>query len=278
MHNLWIFLNRYSHWFLFVILFGGSLFLLFRFNVYHKSIGFTSASTVSGKVLEGVSYVNSYMALGEKNRELARYNIVLQQRIDALKYQLASYEADSLVESHFSDANMIEARVVSNTVGKKDNFLTINKGELDGVKPEMGVVCGTGIVGVVYQTSSHYSIVMSALNSESAISCRLRGTDYFGYLRWNGEHVLYADLGEIPRHAKVKPGMQVETSGFSAVFPAGIFVGRVKEVHNSEDGLSFTLKVNLSTDFARLSDVYVLDMPQKVEIDSLKQTIVDVER
>ena len=98
---------------LFVILFGGSLFLLFRFNVYHKSIGFTSASTVSGKVLEGVSYVNSYMSLGDKNRELARYNIVLQQRIDALRYRLASYEADSLIEGRFSDARMIEARVVN---------------------------------------------------------------------------------------------------------------------------------------------------------------------
>lgn len=278
MHNLWIFLNRYSHWFLFVVLFGGSLFLLFRFNVYHKSIGFTSASTVSGKVLEGVSYVNSYVALGEKNRELARYNIVLQQRVDDLQAQLASYESDSLIESRFPDINMIEARVVNNTVGKKNNFLTINKGEQDGVKPEMGIVCGTGIVGVVYQTSPHYSIVMSVLNSQSAISCRLRGTDYFGYLRWNGEHVLYADLGEIPRHAKVKPGMSVETSGFSAVFPPGIFVGRVKEVHNSEDGLSFTLKVNLSIDFANLSDVYVLDMPQKAEVDSLEHSITEVER
>ena len=158
-------------------------------------------------------------------------------------------------------------------MNRHNNYLTINKGELDGVKPEMGVVCGTGIVGIVYLTSPHYAIVMPLLNSKSNISCCLRGTDYFGYLRWDGRHPLYASLGDIPRHARLKEGMTVETSGFSAVFPAGLFVGKVTKVENSEDGLSYKLQVNLSTDFARLRDVCVLTTPNRVEIDSLQQKI-----
>lgn len=274
MHNLWNFLNRFSHWFLFMVLFGGSLFLLYRFNAYQKSVVFTAASSISGKFLEGVSYVRSYIALEEKNRELARYNIVLQQRVERLRSKLRADVSDSLVKERYADFNIIPARVINATVGTRNNYLTINKGYADGIKPEMGVVCGTGIVGVVYQTSANYAIVMSLLNRKTAVSCRLRGTDYFGYLHWNGDHSLYAQLEDIPRHAKLKAGMPVETSGFSAVFPPGIFVGKVSHISDSEDGLSYMLEVNLGTDFAKLSDVYVIDCPARAEIDSLERTIV----
>lgn len=273
MHNLLEFLNRFSHWFLFGILLGASLFLLFRFNVYHHSVGVSSASALSGRILEGASYVRAYIGLEDKNRQLAQHNLVLERRVEALQRQLRETTEDSVIEAKFPDYTIIEARVVNATVRKRNNYITINKGEADGVKPEMGVVCGGGIVGIVYQASSHYAIVMSLLNSQTAISCRLRGTDYFGYLRWDGGHPVYAYLGEIPRHAKVKVGMTVETSGFSEVFPAGLFVGKVCKVGNSEDGLSYTLKVNLSTDFSRLSDVFVLSNPAKTEIDSLESTI-----
>ena len=256
------------------MLFGGSLFLLYRFNVYHKSVIFTAVSSVSGKVLEGVSYVRSYLALEEKNRELARYNIVLQQRIEQLRSKLRADVSDSLFKERYVDFNIIPARIVNATVGARNNYLTINKGYADGIKPEMGVVCGTGIVGVVYQTSANYAIVMSLLNRKTAVSCRLRDTDYFGYLHWSGEHPLYSRLEYIPRHAKLRVGMPVETSGFSAVFPPGIFVGRVSRINNSEDGLSYTLEVNLSTDFAKLDDVYVIDCPARMEIDSLEKAIV----
>lgn len=273
MHNLLEFLNRFSHWFLFGILLGASLFLLFRFNVYHHSVGVSSASALSGQILESASYVRAYIGLEDKNRQLAQHNLVLERRVEALQRQLKETAEDSIIEAKFPDYTIIEARVINATVRKRNNYITINKGEEDGVKPEMGVVCGGGIVGIVYQTSSHYAIVMSLLNGQTAISCRLRGTDYFGYLRWDGGHPVYAYLGEIPRHAKVKVGMTVETSGFSEVFPAGLFVGKVCEVRNSEDGLSYTLKVNLSTDFSRLSDVFVLSNPAKSEIDSLESTI-----
>lgn len=252
--------------------------LLFRFNLYQGSVWFTSANTVSGRVLEWESDFLSYIALGERNKDLMRKNLVLEQRVRALTELLDRAEHDStyteMRQRELLDGfGMVPAEVVSNSVNRHNNYLTINKGELDGVKPEMGVVCGTGIVGIVYLTSLHYAIVMPLLNSKSNISCCLRGTDYFGYLRWDGRHPLYASLGDIPRHARLKEGMTVETSGFSAVFPAGLFVGKVTKVENSEDGLSYKLQVNLSTDFARLRDVCVLTTPNWVEIDSLQQKI-----
>ena len=154
---------------------------------------------------------------------------------------------------------------------RRDNLMTINVGEADGVLPEMGVVSGTGIVGIVFMTSPHYSIVLPLLNSRSNISCRLRGTKYFGSLKWDGAHPLYAILDDIPRHARFKIGDIVETSGFSSVFPAGLFVGKVKTIENSDDGLSYKLRVQLSIDFARLQDVCVVAQKFQAEIKDLEQ-------
>jgi len=130
----------------------------------------------------------------------------------------------------------------------------------------MGVVCGTGVVGIVYRTGRHYSIVLPVLNSRSSISCRLKNTEYFGYMKWDGGNPLRAFINDIPHHAKIKKGEWVETSGFSSVFPPGIFVGKVKRVLNSDDGLAYKLEIGLSTDFARLRNVAVIDWkaPQPV--------------
>lgn len=278
MHNLLDFLNKYSYWLLFILLEATSLLLLFRFNLYQGSVWFTSANTLSGRILEWESAVFSYIDLGERNKVLTQKNYMLERKMEILNRRLEklTHEAtytETRQKELLEDFTVIEAEVVNNSVNKRNNYLTINKGEADGVRPEMGVVCGTGIVGIVYLTSPHYSVVMPLLNSKSNVSCRLRGTDYFGYLDWDGLHPLYVSLGDVPRHARLKEGMVVETSGFSAVFPAGLFVGKVKKIENSEDGLSYKLQVNLGTDFARLRDVCVLATPNKVEIDSLQRKV-----
>lgn len=278
MRNLLDFLNRYSYWLLFIVLEAISLLLLFRFNLYQGSVWFTSANTVSGKVLEWEAAALSYIELGTRNKALVRKNYMLERKVEALTSRLARVTHDSTYTEIrqaelLKDFKAIDAEVINNSVSKRNNYLTINKGEADGVRPEMGVVCGTGIVGIVYLTSPHYSVVMPLLNSKSNVSCRLRGTDYFGYLGWEGQSPLYVSLWDIPRHARLKEGMAVETSGFSAVFPAGLFVGRVKRIENSEDGLSYKLRVNLGIDFARLRDVCVLATPNRVELDSLQRKV-----
>ena len=81
---------------------------------------------------------------------------------------------------------LVMAKVVSNTVNRKDNLITIDKGRADGIEADMGVTSGNGVVGVVYLVSEHYSIVMPLLNVKSRISCSIRKRGYFGYTSWNG--------------------------------------------------------------------------------------------
>lgn len=274
--------KTHLHWFVFLALEATSLVMLFRFNIFHHSVWATQTNAVVAKVLEWESDMHSYLQLKEANEQLVDENLVLMHNNQILRDELAALKHDTsyvetLMLEHLADVKMIPARVISNSVRMKDNIITLDKGTLDGVREEMGVVSGTGVVGIVYQCSPHYSLVLPILNSHSSISCRLRGTDFFGSLTWKGGSTLDAYLNGIPLHARFRVGDVVETSGHSSVFPEGIFVGKVSEVLSSADGTSYELKVRLSVDIATLRNVNVIENPEKSELDTLRANIVRTE-
>lgn len=272
------FINRlihYAHWVVFLILEALSGWLLFRFNSYQGSVWFTQANAVAGYVLELEAQLMQYIHLTDLNESLTQEIVTLQQENEAMRTQLAQLTQDSSYTEKvqtelLKDQKLIPAHVISNSVKQKDNFITLDRGAQDGVHTEMGVVSGTGIVGITYLVSANYAIVLPVLNSRSNISCRIRGTNYFGGLKWDGRSPLLAYMDDIPRHARCKIGDIVETSGFSNVFPAGIFVGKVIQIKNSKDGLSYRIEVQLSTDLAKIRDVCVVAHAHRNELDSLK--------
>jgi rod shape-determining protein MreC len=247
MNNLLLFLQKYYYWFVFLILEIVSLGLLFQYNNYQGSVYFTSANVMSGYIHEVQSRIASYFSLQQVNEDLTQQNVRLAMELSDLRERLIMPEDSTnyapSVKSTLAEYPPLPAVVVNVTLNRKNNFLTINKGEADGVKPEMGVLGGNGLVGVVYKTTAHYSLVMPLINTSSNISCRIRNRGYFGYLRWNAEDSRYAMLEDVPRHATFKKGDLVETSGFSEMFPQGVFVGRIDEIYDSPDGLSYQLKV-----------------------------------
>lgn len=284
MKNLLDFLARYNHWLLFIILEVASFVLLFQFNNYQGSVWFSSANAVSGKVFEWSASVEQFFALTKVNEDLTQRNLLLEQQVRLLTDSIQQRDgAAAMPQSRqlqlLADYRLIPAKVVSNTVNRRDNFITIDKGAKDGVKKDMGVVCGNGVVGIVYLVSDHYSILLPVLNSQSNISCTIKGRGYFGYLHWTGGATNLAYVDDIPRHAHFKLYDQVVTSGYSSVFPPGILVGKILHVYNSSDGLSYRLNVKLSIDFANLRDVCVIDntaMAERIQImqaanDSIKE-------
>jgi rod shape-determining protein MreC len=267
-------ITAYVHWALFLLLEVLSGFLLFQYNHYQGSVWFTQANTAAAMVHEWEAKALSYLRMPAENAALVRRNIILQNKLDVLRHELALTQADTsstqkTQEETLRDMTLIPAQIVDNSVRKRDNMLVINVGSNDGVAPEMGVVSGTGVVGIVSAVTQHHALVMSILNSHSSISCRLRGTEYFGYLKWKGGKPLRAYMDDVPRHAHIQKGDVIETSGFSSVFPAGIFLGKVAEIRNSSDGLAYELEILLSTDIANLRHVNVIDNHNKAEIDSL---------
>ena len=274
MHDFIERITAYIHWALFLLLEAFSGFLLFQYNHYQGSVWFTQANTVAAIVHEWEAKALSYLRMPAENAALVRQNIALQQQLDALRHELAEAKIDtSLTQKTQAELlqglKLIPAQIIDNSVRKRDNMMVINVGSDDGVAPEMGVVSGTGVVGIISAVTPHHALVMSILNSNSSISCRLRGTEYFGYLKWKGGRPLRAYMDDVPRHAHIQKGDVVETSGFSAVFPAGIFLGKVAEIKNSSDGLAYELEILLSTDIANLRHVNVIENYIKAELDSL---------
>jgi rod shape-determining protein MreC len=280
MQNLLEFLQKYHHWFLFVLLEVISLVLLFQYNSYQGSVWLSSANAVSGKVNEGRAEVESFFSLRQMNEGLTLRNFYMERQLSQLRrlYSEATEDTAGLWAKEMSflkQYRMIPAKVVTNELNRQDNLLTIDRGTKDGVEVGMGVACGQGVVGVTYLVSDHYAVVMPVLNIASRISCAIRGHNYFGVLRWNGKDAGVAYLEDIPRHARFKRGDWVETNGYSSIFPPGVLVGKIETVYNSDDGLSYRVKVRLSTDFGRLRDVVVVNDPSIVERTRLLQSARD---
>jgi len=264
MKNLLEFLSRHFHWFLFVVLEVLGLVLLFQYNSYQNSVWFSSANVVTGYVYQWSSKVESFFSLTKVNEDLTRRNFYLERQVTQLRrlYGEATEKKDeneSKELEKLQQYQLIPAKVITNELHHANNLLTIDKGADDGVEAGMGVACGQGVVGVVNLTSAHHSIVIPVLNVKSSrISCAIRNRGYFGVLCWDGKDAGYAYVEDIPRHARFKRGEWVETNGYSSIFPAGVLVGQIKQVYNSRDGLSYRLKVRLTTDFGRLRDVVVI--------------------
>lgn len=276
MRNLLDFISDHSHWFVFILLEIISVVLLFHYNSYQASVWFSSANSVAGKVYEVDAEVEHFFSLTKVNEHLTQRNLYLEQQVRSLSAALVENTGDSsymqasgvLMLEHYK---LIPAKVVSNSVNKPDNLITINKGKVDGVHKDMGVACGNGVVGVVYMAGEHYSVVIPILNRNSNISCTIQDRGYFGYLHWDGGSPVLAYVDDVPRHAHFKLYDKVVTSGYSSMFPPGMYIGKIMHVYDSPDGLSYRLQVHLATDFANLRDVCVID-------DSMMRERLDILR
>ena len=278
MRNLLNFFLKYNYWFLFILLEVISFALLFRFNNYQGSAFFTSSNQVAGMAYEAANNVTGYFHLKSINDDLVQKNVELELQMERLRSALMELTSDSTgLERMKSDAlkgyDIYRANVINNSLTHVDNYITLDKGENDGLRSEMGVINGSGVAGIVYHTSANYSVVIPILNSKSSISCKIKRSDYFGFLKWDGGSSEYATVKDMPRHSLFSLGDTIVTSGHSAVFPGGIPIGTVEDMSDSHDGLSYLLKVKLFTDFGRLNDVRVIAQKGQEEQLELEQKV-----
>lgn len=278
MKNLLAFIQRFSHWILFLLLEVVSLSLLFSYNGYQGSVWFSSANNINGVMYECSSFFSNFFSQSTINNELTQRiialrdeNQLLREKLgdDAVKKHLASRESQPPAYSYIS------AKVISNTITEKNNIMTLDKGYDDGIREDMGVVDANGVVGIVYLVSDNYCTVLSVLNSHTRISCMIRDRGSFGTLHWDAKQYDTANLEDIPRHTQFKLGDKVVTSGYSTIFPRGIPVGKIIGASNSSDGLSYRLKVLLTTDFSHLRDVRVIKSNASHERKILEEISTD---
>ena len=276
MRNLLNFLIRYNSWLFFVILETISLILLFTHNPYQESVYLSSANWVTGKFYASTNNFFGYFNLRSINEDLLEQNGLLQERVVLLTEFIQTNYSDSIFDRITKDTiysnkyEFVVARVISNSVTRTNNYITLNKGKKDGVEPEMGVIDQNGVVGVVNNVSESFATVIPILNPKFRFSAKLKKNEYFGSLVWDGEDPRFAILEDLPRHANYLQNDTIVTSNYSAIFPEGIMVGTV----DSEEENSFSsIRIRLSVDFSRLGNVLVISEKSRKEKNELeKQT------
>ncbi|MBX0292462.1 rod shape-determining protein MreC [Hymenobacter sp. HSC-4F20] len=295
MNNLLAFLFRYRGILVFAVLEVLSLYLLIRNSTYQRAAFFNSSNAYVGQVLDWRNQVQDYFRLIEVNQGLMQENARLRQQL--YRPDLSAREADSLpvrkdsltqarlarlgrpdslllglrqLPARDPDYPLIPARVVSGTLRRVDNYLTLNAGTVDGVKEGMGVISAAGVVGRVKVTSEHYTTITSVLHSKTRISARIQRDGTIGTVRWLGEDPTYVLLDEVPRQNKLVRGDTVVTSGYNAVFPEGVLIGTVDSFVREPDKNFWTVRVRLAVDFASLKYVYLVTSRPKAERDTLE--------
>ena len=263
MNELFNFFIRNSKWFVFTFFVVASCVLLFHGNPYQEHVFLTSAGRMSSAVYRTGYNVSSYFNLREINDDLNRQNAELQAELVGLRRHILQLEEEMYTDTMVVDSGVrpfdfIVANVTNNSIYRPFNYLTIDKGRAEGVAPELGVVDRNGVVGIVSNVGEHNSRVISLLNPKFRLSCKIKRTNYFGSLVWDGNSPDIALLEELPHHAEFVPGDTIITSGYSAVFPSGLPVGEVLDDDDDHSGNFFTLKIRLFADFTTLGNVQVL--------------------
>jgi rod shape-determining protein MreC len=273
MRNLIFFLYKYHAFFLFFVLEVIAFVIIYRFNTYQKASFLNYTNGVANNFYTGISNTKDYFYLRSVNDSLQMENARLRNQL------LTSYYQNNVSLTNINDTvykqqyTYLAARVVNNSVTKRNNYITLNRGSLHGIEPEMGVISENGVVGIVMTVSEHYCTVLSVLNSNCKLSAKIKKNGAFGSLVWDGVDPRQAKLLDVNKHVPVAVGDLVITSNFSPIFPEGLPIGKIK-MHSLDAGDNFhNMKVELFTDFSTVSTVYIIKNLFKGEQELIEETL-----
>lgn len=262
MYNLFIFIKKYSAVIVFILLEVLCLIMIVHSLPYHSRKMVNLSNRISGGFHKTTANWGDYLHLKRENDALAEQNALLLKRLGC-----DDVETDT---AYYDDIfTYIPAHVINNNIYEVNNYLVIDKGKVDGIEPDMGVICDNGVVGKVLNVSNHYASVMSVLNSYSVISCRFIDNQYVANVVWDGGDYKFGQVNDIPSHLMINIGDTLVTSGFSNSFPADIMVGTIEKSMENAGNMFGTAKLRFSTNFSTLRHVFVVKNNYRAEIDSL---------
>ena len=262
------FIIKNSYRLLFLLLLIISLALTIKSHSYHRSEYVNSANAVTGTVYEKINEANEYLSLKEKNKGLASENALLKELLFNKKDTLLT--SKTVFRNDLNNFNVVVAKTVKNSFNKRENYITINAGSLAGIKTDMGVVNDKGIVGLIEKTSANFSTIQSILNTKSKINAKIKNSDHFGSLVWDGKNVGFAQLIDVPRLASLRKGDSIVTGGNSDIFPENIPIGKIDKIFIDKKTNYYTINVRLFNDMTSIGYVYVIENKKRKEKQQLE--------
>lgn len=270
MRNLITFIWKHYFFFLFLSIEVLCIYLIVQNNYFQKASFVNSSNKVSANILKTSADVEEYFFLKSENEKLARENAELRSR-SLVSFSLLENNQYFVNDTAFRQKySYINSKVVNNSTNRRNNYLTLDKGSKQGIKNNMAVITSTGVVGQIKDVSENFCTVMSLLNSKTTISSKIKKDGSYGPLTWEGENFAFATLHDIPTHVKLTKGDTIVTSAYSLTFPENILIGTVESFERKSGEYFFTVNVKLSTEFKKLSHVYVVTNMMKKEQEELE--------
>ncbi|MDR2805722.1 MAG: rod shape-determining protein MreC [Dysgonamonadaceae bacterium] len=279
MRNLFQFIFKNIHWLLFCILVYLSVWLIVNNNQFQRSKYLQVMREVAGNVYSVTNYFRSYLYLKSANADLSKRLAELETELYAYQNRWITVQNDEADPGRLIMDSLvyrfIPAQVVNNSVFLLENYMTLDKGSADGVRPDMGVLSANGVAGVVVNTSPHFSTVISLLNTKYKLNGKIQHNNYYGPLVWDGKDARFSYLTEIPRFAAFEPGDTIVTSGYSTVFPKGIPIGSIVETQKERDDNYRSLQIRLFTNFNNLNEALIVTNRFQDEQKELEERILN---
>lgn len=252
------------------ILFLFLLIICFSFIInnkpFHRSKYINASNYISGSFNEKMNNIKSYFLLKEELIELKNENLILKKELFKDEKNNSISELKS-----YRGFEVIQAKIVKNSYYTYENYLTLNAGKNLGIKPEMGVMNSKGIIGIIEFTLENHSSVISILNINSKINAKLKNSDHFGWVSWNGKNTGFVQLIDMPRLAKVNYGDTIVTGTQGIFFPEGQNIGTVHKVYNDGETNFHTIDVKLFNDMTNLKNVFVIKNKDKKELEMIEK-------
>lgn len=264
MYNLIRFIKKYNYIILFLILEAICILMLICNLPYQKRKLTNLGNNISGKIFKTKSNWVNYFHLKDENLLLTEYNSSLMSMLYQRDNDSLSIPSDNSINYRFIPAN-----VINNSIHRNNNYLLIDKGENDGLKKDMGVVCENGIVGKIVNVSDNYASVISMLHPYTIVSARFTDNQHLANVCWDTHDYRYGIVKDIPLHLQLNKGDTLVTSGFSNVYPPDFMIGTIEEKIESDTKDFNTAKIRFSTNFSTLRHVFVIENLYQNEIDSL---------
>ena len=268
MQQIFTFIFKNSNRLLFLLLLVISLSLTIQSHSYHKSKIISSANFFTGGIYEKINNVDEYFGLKAQNEELAKENARLKTLLFNQKDTTKLPQIDTI--KGVKKIDILVSKVIRNPFSSLENFITINNGSASGIKPNMGVINSAGIIGIVDNTSKNYATIISVLNVNIKINAKIKKSNHFGTLVWNGKSTGFAQLIDVPRLAGVRKGDTIVTGAESRVFPENIGIGTIDKVYIDNETNYYTLDIKLFNDMTNLGHVYVIKNKDAEEIINLE--------
>jgi len=275
MERLLNFVYAYRAFFTFLLLELFCAWLIIQNNRYQSTKYFNSSNRMIAGMNATSQNIREYFALVEINNTLAQENSVLYKKLEQHQQAIQLLQLNKIADSTLFDRfDFVSAKVVNNSTKYYKNFITINKGSDAGLEPGMAVISLGSVVGKVKSVSSHYAVLISLLNLDEQVSAMIKRTGHFGTVQWEGNNTAAVSLKYIPRHVQPAVGDSIVTSGYNAVFPSGIFIGKIMEFKLNNEAPFYEIKVALGLDFSKLAFVDVIKSRLKNERDSIEHVTI----